>query len=106
MAAFLIADVSVRDMKEYAESGYLENTPRIAARYGGQYRARGGDMHELEGGWQPARVIIIEFPDLEKLLTFYNSEDYAPWIKVRQSLTESKIVAVDGIAGDALPLES
>lgn len=106
MPAFMIADVNVTDMQKYANSGYLENTPRISAQYGGRYRARGGEMHALEGGWEPARVIVIEFPSLEKLLAFYNSEEYAPWIKVRQSLSDSKIIAIDGIAGDAIQLET
>ena len=49
MAAFILADVDVSDMEKYRESGYLENTPKIAARFGGKYRARGGEMHRLEG---------------------------------------------------------
>ena len=42
MSAFLIADVSPADMQAYRDSGYLEAVPKIAATYGGVYRARGG----------------------------------------------------------------
>lgn len=99
MPAFLMADVAVGDMDEYRASGYLEATPRIAATYGGRYRARGGEMHQLEGDWLPTRMIIIEFPDMENLLAFYNCEEYAPWREVRQRLATSKCVALDGVDG-------
>lgn len=105
MTAFVLADVDVSDMEKYRDSGYLENTPKIAAKFGGKYRARGGEMHRLEGDWQPVRMVIIEFPDMQQLLAFYKSDEYQPWIKVRQGLAKSKIVAIDGIAGDAVTLE-
>ena len=105
MAAFILADVDVSDMEKYRDSGYLENTPKIAARFGGKYRARGGEMRRLEGDWQPVRMVIIEFPDMQQLLAFYKSEEYQPWIKVRQELATSRIVAIDGIAGEPIALE-
>ncbi len=105
MPAFVLADVDVSDMNKYRESGYLENTPKIAAKFGGQYRARGGEMNRLEGDWQPVRMVIIEFPDMQRLLEFYHCDEYQPWKKVRQELATSRIVAVDGIAGDSLALE-
>jgi uncharacterized protein (DUF1330 family) len=97
MSAFLLADVSVKDMHAYKDTGYIENVPKIAAKYGGVYRARGGEMEVLEGDWTPVRMVVIEFPDMEKLKAFYGCEEYQPYIKVRQELTESKIIALDGL---------
>ena len=105
MAAFILADVEVLDFDSYKASGYLENTPRIAASFGGKYRVRGGDTQNLEGDLQLARVVLIEFPDMENLLAFYRSEEYKPWIEVRQSHTRSRIVALQGITADPLDLE-
>jgi len=98
MSAFILADVAVSDMQAYRDSGYLEATPKIAAKYGGVYRARGGRQELVEGDWEPARMIIIEFPDMEKLMAFVDCEEYAPWRAVRQNLATSKIVAIDGVA--------
>jgi len=98
MAAFILADVDVPDMEAYIASGYIENVPKIAARFGGVYRARGGDMELVEGDWMPDRMIIIEFPSMEKLKAFLDSEEYAPFRKIRQRLATSKIVAVDGLS--------
>jgi len=98
MAAFILADVDVSDMDAYRESGYLENTPKIAAKYGGKYRVRGGEMEQLEGDWIPTRMIIIEFPDMQSLKQFADSEEYKPWREVRHRLAKSHIVAIEGVA--------
>ncbi len=103
MAAFLLADVAVADMQAYRDSGYIDTVPRIAAGFGGRYRARGGDMSVLEGDWSPRRMVIIEFPEMAALLDFYHSQDYAPWKAIRQRLTDSKLVAVDGLSTELLP---
>ncbi len=97
MAAFLLADVFAADFDAYVRSGYIDAVPKIAAKYGGVYRARGGEMELLEGDWMPARMVVIEFPDMEKLKSFYNCEEYQPWKKIRQSLTTSKIIALEGV---------
>ena len=97
MAVFLLADVSTDDMEGYKASGYLEAVPKIAAKYGGVYRARGGAMTVLEGDWEPKRMVIIEFPSKENLKAWYNSEEYQSFKKIRQGITVSKIVAVDGL---------
>ncbi len=98
MAAFLIADVHVSDMKAYAASGYLEAVPRIAAEFGGFYRARGGATEVLEGDFVPSRMVIIEFPDLASLKAFYDSEAYAPYRDIRQKLARSNIIATEGLS--------
>lgn len=103
MAAFLIADVAVSDMQAYADSGYLEAVPKIAAKFGGAYRARGGAFDVLEGDWRPVRLVMIEFPDMDRLRAFYDCEEYRPYRDIRQGMTDSKIVALEGLAGSIDP---
>ena len=99
MPAFLIADVAVEDAAAYRASGYVEAVPRIAARHGGRYRARGGSSETLEGDWQPGRLVIVEFPDMARLRAFWDDPDYAPWRAVRERLARSSIVATEGLEG-------
>ncbi len=54
-------------------------------------------MEELEGDWDVRRLVIIEFPSMTDLKAWYASPEYQKWIPVRQSLTESKLLAVEGI---------
>ena len=97
MAAYLMADVVPDDMEAYRASGYLEAVPRIAARFGGRYLARGGELVQLEGDWQPRRMIIIAFPCMDDLKAWYASEEYAPWRELRRGMSDSRLVAVDGL---------
>lgn len=97
MPAYLIADVAAHDMDAYRASGYLETVRELAGTYGGTYLVRGGAMEILEGEWELSRLVVIRFPSMERLRAFYHSDEYAPWRQVRIDLTESKLVAVEGI---------
>lgn len=97
MPAYLIADVAAHDMDAYRASGYLETVREMAGRYGGNYLVRGGAMKFLEGNWEPSRLVVIEFPSMERLHAFYDSEEYAPWKETRGRLTDSKLIAVEGL---------
>jgi uncharacterized protein (DUF1330 family) len=97
MAAFLIADVKVRDLEGYRSSGYLDAAMASAAKFGGSYIARGGETAVFEGEWEPNRLVIIQFPDMDSLKAWYASDEYTPWIEVRRSLTESNLVGLEGI---------
>ncbi len=99
MAAYLMADVLPDDMDGYRESGYLEAAVRTATGFGGQYRVRGGEMTVLEGDWKPDRMVIIEFPSMDALMTWYRTPEYQEWAAVRQRFApNSKLVAVEGVA--------
>ena len=97
MSAFILANVSVSDLSAYASSGYLEAVPKIAAKFGGFYRVRAGAVMQLEGALETHRLVLIEFPDYESAQKFWNSEEYAPWKKVRQNPAKSQIIAIEGL---------
>lgn len=97
MTAYLLADVLPDDMDAYRASGYREAAVRTAAAFGGVYKARGGELTVLEGDWEPDRMVIIEFPSMKELLSWYRSPEYQEWASVRQRLApDSKIVALEG----------
>lgn len=68
MAAYVIAKINVTDWDRYKE--YAKGTPGVVAKYGGRFIARGGDVVTLEGPEEIRRVVIIEFPSLEKAKAF------------------------------------
>jgi uncharacterized protein (DUF1330 family) len=98
MPAFVIADVSPDDVEAYRASGYLEAAARTSKEYGGFYRARGGALTVLEGEWEPERIVLIEFPSMERLLAWYNSAEYQEWVAVRREhIPDSRLVAIEGV---------
>jgi len=95
MAAYLIADVDVIDPAGFAE--YQQKVAATITQYGGRYLVRGGTTEVLEGAWSPKRCVVLEFPSMAQLKTWYASPEYAPLIAIRERTTKSKLMAAEGI---------
>jgi uncharacterized protein (DUF1330 family) len=63
MAAYLLADVEIRDPGPYA--AYRRRFDGILARYGGRILINGGSVEALEGEWRPRRLVVLEFPSAD-----------------------------------------
>lgn len=94
MAAYVIARFDVKDWDRFREYG--RNAPRTIAKFGGRFIARGGETITLEGPQESCRVVLIEFPSLEKAKAYYGSPDYTETRKLRQGAAEASFVAIDG----------
>ena len=95
MAAYMIARINVTDWDRYNE--YIKVTPGIIAKYEGRFIVRGGEMVTLEGPEEKWRIVVVEFPDLQKAKDFYNSADYADAKKIREGAALAQFVAVEGV---------
>jgi uncharacterized protein (DUF1330 family) len=95
MPAYMIARVNVTDWDKYNE--YIKVTPGIIAKYGGRFIARGGDMVTIEGPEEKWRVVVVEFPDLEKAKEFYHSPEYTDAKKIREGAAMAQFVAISGV---------
>ena len=96
MAAYMIVRVSVTDWDKYNQ--YMKVTPGIIAKHGGKFIVRGGQTVTLEGPPEKWRIVVVEFPDLEKAKEFYHSQDYADAKKIREGAALAQFVAVEGVA--------
>ncbi len=94
MPAYLIARVEVTDWGRYRE--YMKATPGAIERFGGRFIVRGGEMATLEGPEETRRVVVIEFPSLDRAKAFYNSEEYSQARKLRAGAATGQFLAVDG----------
>jgi len=95
MSAFLIVDTKIENPEAYET--YKAQAKPIAEKFGGIYRARGGELEIVEGDlWQPTRMVIIEFPDMEKARAFVNSEEYKPVAAIRHANAKCTVVILDG----------
>jgi uncharacterized protein (DUF1330 family) len=41
--------------------------------------------------------VIIEFPTMSDLRAWYDDPEYREWIPVRRKLTESRLLALEGV---------
>ena len=95
MAAYVIADVDVTDPAAY--EGYRQAVGATIAAHGGRYLVRGGATAVVEGNWRPKRLVILEFPTLDRAREWYASTAYAPLLALRGRAAVSNVVFTEGL---------
>lgn len=95
MAAYFIVDVEVTDPAGFEE--YRQLVPATLAQYGGRFLVRGGVTEQLEGDWQPRRVVVLEFPSLEQAKRWYHSEEYREPKALRFKTAKTNLILVEGV---------
>jgi uncharacterized protein (DUF1330 family) len=95
MPAYVIVETDVTDHEQYER--YRDAAPASIAAHGGRYIVRGGELAIFEGDWNPSRVVVLEFPDLETAKRWYDSEEYSEARKLREGAAKIHMVAVEGV---------
>jgi len=95
MATYIVVDIDVHDALGLEE--YRRLVPGTIAKYGGRFIVRGGACQVLEGGWQPKRLVLLEFPSAEQARRWYDSEEYRPLKAMRLKASTANLVLVDGV---------
>ena len=95
MPAYVINDMDITDPQRFEE--YKRLSPPTVAAYGGRFLARGGEVTALEGGWQPRRLVMLEFPSVDQAQAWLNSPEYAPARRLRQLSANSRMVVIEGV---------
>jgi len=96
VAAYLFANIEITDADGYDE--YRKRVPATIAAHGGRYLTRAGATEVLEGDWVPKRTVILEFPSMAALKTWYDCPEYRPLRDIRAGTAVSSLVAIDGTA--------
>ena len=74
MVAYLVALGRVHKPEVLPE--HEQHTPAVVAEYEGRYLVRGGPMVTLDGEIEDRRVVVVEFPDMDRARAFYESPGY------------------------------
>ena len=95
MTAYVVLEIIVNNSKGYEE--YKRLAPPTLAIYGGKYIARGGRAENLEGDWQPNRIVILEFESVDKAKQWLDSEEYQEAKALRHKYATSNMIVVEGV---------
>ena len=95
MPAYIIVETDIHDTEQYKR--YQEASPGAVAAGGGRFIVRGGELAVLEGDWQPKRLVLLEFEDLDAAKRFYESSIYQEAKQLREGAATLNMVAVQGI---------
>ncbi len=96
MPAYVIAEVDVTDAAAYED--YRKLVLPTVEKYGGRFLVRGGKVETKEGGWQPPRLVIVQFPSMAQAQAWYHSPEYAPALAIRAKASRSRLIIAEGLA--------
>ena len=93
MAAYVLVEIEIHDQELYDE--YKKLTPETIKAFEGKFVVRGGSYEVLEGNWNPQRIVILEFPSVEKARAWWESESYSRARLIRQRAATTKMIVLD-----------
>ncbi|MBZ5525854.1 MAG: DUF1330 domain-containing protein [Acidobacteriia bacterium] len=78
-------------------AAYVKNVTPMVERHGGRYLARTTTIQKLEGERKaPWMFLIIAWPSKEAVETFYNSEEYRPYLERRKAGSKGEFLLIAG----------
>jgi uncharacterized protein (DUF1330 family) len=95
LPAYVVVNVDVQDPVRYED--YKQLAPASIAQYGGRYIARGGRVEVMEGDWRPQRLVILEFPTVERAKEWWGCPEYAPAKAMRNATAHTQLVITEGL---------
>lgn len=104
MSAFMLGLLYATDYCWLPE--YVAKVPEIARKYGGHYHflAQHGTIELGEGDMPvPTGVVAFDFPSREAIKAFLESEEYKPFIELRNKYSTAQILMFDSKPVPARP---
>ena len=95
MPAFVIANITIVDPVRYED--YRRMVPATLVPFGGRFVVRGGHTEVLEGDWRPSRLVLLEFPSVERARAWWNSPEYAEARALRQATSTGTLIILEGV---------
>ena len=94
MSAFVISEVEIRN--ESAAAQYRELAAASIEAHGGHYLVRAAEPRVIEGPQTSRRIVIVEFPSLERARVWYASPEYARALEYRDAALDRRLMIVEG----------
>ncbi|UED84486.1 DUF1330 domain-containing protein [Streptomyces profundus] len=94
MPAYVIVGVDVLD--EEAALAYAAVAQPSVLAHGGRYLVAGPTPEPVEGAWDFARLLVIEFPDLDRIRGWYESPEYRHARELREDATHVRMLFAEG----------
>ena len=94
MSVYFIAQIQIDNDKLYQK--YIDLAEDIFRNHKGKYLAVDDAPMCLEGFWDKARIVLIEFPDKAAFKSWYCSEEYQEILQHRLDAARCNSVLISG----------
>ncbi|MCH7415085.1 DUF1330 domain-containing protein [Belliella sp. R4-6] len=95
MPALVLVEVEIHNPEIYEEYKKL-SLPAVEA-FDGKFIVRGAQTESLEGEWNPQRLVVLEFPSVERAKEWYHSEQYTIAKNIRFQASKGKMLVVESL---------
>jgi uncharacterized protein (DUF1330 family) len=100
MPAYVIVEVRMTDPDAVeAFNEYASKATELLRDYGATVLVFDQAPRVLEGDWQPATIVVQQYPDMAAVERFYSSDAYAPLRALRARFSDNNVIAVGGVSG-------
>jgi uncharacterized protein (DUF1330 family) len=93
--AYVISEVEI--VNEDLAVKYREIAASSITEFGGRYLVRGAEPDVAEGPTTIRRIVVVEFPSMERARAWYASASYAPALRLRHAALDRRLTFVDGV---------
>lgn len=95
MSAYVIVEIEITDPVIYEK--YKQQASDTVHKHDGKYIVRGGKTELLEGNPEPKRIVVLEFPTVERAKEWLNCEEYREPRKLRHQSANTRMIVVEGV---------
>ena len=92
MPAYVVALMSVNDPDTYKK--YTDRTPPTVKKYGGRFLTRGEPVTTVEGDAYDGRMVLLEFPDQQKVDAWFADPAYEEAMTFRHASSTMHMLLV------------
>ena len=93
MGALMIIQADITNPEQFME--YAKRAPALIAEYGGRYRSMRGEVEQLEGKPDNRKIVVSEWPSMERAREFWHSDAYTELKAVREGAAEIDVYIVE-----------
>lgn len=103
MSVYMLIETRVHEDGKAAYGEYIRTVAPIVQQYGGRYLVRGGAITTVVGDWHPERIILMEFPSIERIRTWLASPEYRAIAPLRELSVETRAVVLEAYEDTVSP---
>ncbi|MFI6920735.1 DUF1330 domain-containing protein [Nonomuraea spiralis] len=104
MPAYVIVGVDVLDQE--AGLAYAAVAQPSILSHGGRYLVAGPTSEPVEGVWDFSRLVVIEFPDMDRIREWYDSPEYRRAREMRKDTAQVRMLFAEGSPPEGFSLPS
>ncbi|TDC76814.1 DUF1330 domain-containing protein [Streptomyces hainanensis] len=102
MPAYVIVGVDVLDQE--AGLAYAAVAQPSILSHGGRYLVAGPTPAPVEGAWDSDRLLVIEFPDMDRIREWYDSPEYRRARELRKDAARVRMLFAEGSPAEGFSL--